>query len=285
MIDPMLLKTLVSYLVFMEWVAEQLERFMSGRASGTNANRMKMITLRPEKNPDALPCEGASDVQKLASHEHQNSSTKRNNSQEEIKAKGKILVKTPLVFDDAQALQNTAKLIMARNAVKPSPKATFRPLPSLEILQRYVDVDPAIGLPINLIKRPKLAVGDVCGTTNTPYVIVYIKGVAWRWHRIAFKLYHGRDPVGLIDHVDGNPRNNKKSNIIEASYLENAQNRHVIKSNSGVLGVSKEAATGHWLASISSCGHNINLGRYRAKECAAAARKHAENILFVKVGA
>lgn len=197
---------------------------------------------------------------------------------------GGVLKPKPGVWCEARRVQNEATLLVAKNSLKPSPKPKFRPLPSLEEISAAFDVDPNVGLPINKKQRPKLPVGAVCGTTKTDYVTVYLKGTPWRWHRLAWKLYNGNDPVGLIDHVNGNKRDNSEANLRDVDYLTNSRNRHEVLSSSGFIGVSWCESSLRWIAHISCGNRNLNLGRFREKDCAIAARKHAESILFVGGG-
>ena len=116
---------------------------------------------------------------------------------------GKIHKLNRSVWCDARRVQNEATLLVAKNSLKPSPKPNFRPLPTIEEISAAFDVDPDVGDPINKVRRPRLSIGAICGTTKTDYITVYLKGVPWRWHRLAWKLYNGNDPVGLIDHING----------------------------------------------------------------------------------
>ena len=112
-----------------------------------------------------------------------------------------------------------------------------------------------MGDPINKVRRPHLSIGAICGTTKTDYITVYLKGVPWRWHRLAWKLYCGRDPIGLIDHVNGNKRDNSKANLRDVDYLTNSRNRHEVLSSSGFIGVSWCESSLRWLVHILSLIH------------------------------
>ena len=51
------------------------------------------------------------------------------------------------------------------------------------------------------------------------------RGKQYLVHRIAWLLQHGSWPVGDIDHIDGNPSNNKLENLRDVPHSVNLQNR------------------------------------------------------------
>lgn len=63
---------------------------------------------------------------------------------------------------------------------------------------------------------------------------------------------YGYFPDTLIDHIDGNPSNNKLENLRDASNIENCQNKHLQKNNtSGYRGVSYVKSVDKWRAGVS----------------------------------
>jgi hypothetical protein len=88
-------------------------------------------------------------------------------------------------------------------------------------------------------------------------------------------MVNGDEP-NIIDHIDGNGRNNRLSNLRSATHAENLRNRGAPSHNSsGIKGVSFETATGTWRAQITVNYKAINLGRYPTIELAAQARRAA----------
>jgi hypothetical protein len=85
-------------------------------------------------------------------------------------------------------------------------------------------------------------------------------------------------PDSLIDHRDGNPLNNRRSNLREATSQQNQINRHRLNRNngSGIRGVHLDAQTGRWRAQITVNRKNIQLGRFAELGEAIAARRAAE---------
>lgn len=85
-----------------------------------------------------------------------------------------------------------------------------------------------------------------------------------------------------IDHIDGNPLNNKISNLRKCSNADNLKNRVKIPSNntSGIIGVRFRKDRNKWYSEIQADGETIRLGSYANKEDAIKARKDAEEKYF-----
>lgn len=188
------------------------------------------------------------------------------------------------VFDEAAKQAISLKCVAAAMKVPPSAVPSYRPLPALERLQELFDYQPTTGLLINRVQRGGLKVGDVAGLTEPDrdkgYVTVYIDNQAYRAHRICFKMHHGRDPVGQIDHINGARSDNRVANLREVTPLQNARNRHVANGRVPIVGVSFCTASELYMAFIGIGGETVQLGKYQRVQCAVAARKHAEQIVF-----
>lgn len=76
----------------------------------------------------------------------------------------------------------------------------------------------------------------------------------------------------VIDHVDSNPHNNKRSNLRYLTYSQNNMNRKVNRnSQSGLKGVYYDKRRGTYHAYATCNGTRYNLGSFRTAEKAAAA--------------
>lgn len=107
--------------------------------------------------------------------------------------------------------------------------------------------------------------GDRAGSINGQgYWRIKVDQITYMGHRLAWALYHGKSPDLEIDHIDGNPLNNRISNLREASRWENCSN---VKG----AGVSFDKTRGKWLARISVKETNVHVGRYDTFEEAKAA--------------
>jgi hypothetical protein len=103
-----------------------------------------------------------------------------------------------------------------------------KPLPSVEFLSQLFEYDKETG-------DLKLQ-GKMLKPHPTGYIFVKIPGVGVRpAHRIIWKLIHGKDPDQVIDHIDGNPSNNRIENLRDVSPAKNAQNR--VNTKKKYLGV------------------------------------------------
>jgi hypothetical protein len=61
---------------------------------------------------------------------------------------------------------------------------------------------------------------------------VRVDGIAFGVHRIIWKMMTGKDPGSQIDHINGNPADNRWANLREASHTQNMLNRGVMPHNS-----------------------------------------------------
>lgn len=102
---------------------------------------------------------------------------------------------------------------------------------------------------------------------------VCIGGKRYFQHRLIWLYVHGVWPNGFIDHIDGDPKNNRIENLREASCTENLWNtRRSRKNTSGYKGVSWDRKTCSWRAYVTANGKTHWLGNFQTKEAAFAAR-------------
>ena len=98
-------------------------------------------------------------------------------------------------------------------------------------------------------------------------------------HRVAWCIYHGDWPDGLIDHMNGVPDDNRISNLRVATHSQNSRNGRISRRNtSGKVGVTFFKRTQKWRAWISVDGRQISLGYHETKDAAIAARLAAEDM-------
>ena len=83
----------------------------------------------------------------------------------------------------------------------------------------------------------KVVVGSPVGNIKNGYLGTKINKVDFRNHRLIFMMHKGYFPK-IIDHIDGNPLNNKIENLRDATQSGNSQNsRKPITNTSGKKGV------------------------------------------------
>jgi len=100
-----------------------------------------------------------------------------------------------------------------------------------------------------------------------------------RAHRVVWAIYYGQWPIHQLDHINGDPSDNRIANLREATNQENTRNQKKRANNkSGVTGVSWQAKGRRWIAMIgdSRFGTRRYLGCFTNFEEAVAARKAAE---------
>lgn len=92
-------------------------------------------------------------------------------------------------------------------------------------------------------------------------------------------MHYGVEP-NLIDHINGDRKDNRIANLREVARSENAMNSARKSNNtSGVTGVWLCSKTGKWNASIACFGDRRWLGRFDTLQEAAEVRAKAEREL------
>jgi hypothetical protein len=93
------------------------------------------------------------------------------------------------------------------------------------------------------------------------YVSIKVSGILFRAHRIAWLLIYGEWPKSFIDHVDGNPSNNRIGNLRLATPSQNSMNSRMRSDNrSGVKGVGFHL--GRWRVRVMLNGVQTFHGRF-----------------------
>lgn len=108
--------------------------------------------------------------------------------------------------------------------------------------------------------------------SKTGYAVANIDGTVRKMHRYLLDLPKG-EPI--VDHINGNPLDNRRNNLRLCTSLENGRNLRAKKSQSGATGV-RETPEGRWHARIMVDRKEISLGNYLTKEEAIEARRTAE---------
>ena len=96
-------------------------------------------------------------------------------------------------------------------------------------------------------------------------------------HHLVWLYVHGRYPIGIMDHINGNKTDNRLVNLREVTSLENSKNIKIGKRNkTGILGVCWDKFRGRWSAEIGKQPKRVKLGRFSDFFQACCARKSAE---------
>ena len=83
-----------------------------------------------------------------------------------------------------------------------------------------------------------------------------------------------------IDHIDGNPLNNCRSNLRLATASENQINKKKTRSDNATGNTGITYKDGKWIATLGYRSHREYLGAFDTKEEAIKIRKEAENVLY-----
>lgn len=112
-----------------------------------------------------------------------------------------------------------------------------------EMLLSLVHYDPETG---GITKRGKT---DWC-QQKRGYMLVSIGGVQHKAHRLAWFYMTGSWPKNHIDHIDGDPTNNRWSNLRDVTRSQNLRNQHRTKRPD--CGVYKRK--NRWIVSLTENG-------------------------------
>lgn len=85
----------------------------------------------------------------------------------------------------------------------------------------------------------------------------------YRGHRLAWLYMYGEYPESHIDHINGNPSDNRICNLRLCTRNQNMQNRKVNKNNKiGIKGVSWNKAINKWHVQIGLNGKVKHIGYF-----------------------
>jgi hypothetical protein len=147
-------------------------------------------------------------------------------------------------------------------------------------ISELLTFDPLSGALTWRVTRTNVKAGTVARNVSTHgYLTVRIDGRRYPVHRVAWLLFYGTAPVGQIDHINGNRRDNRIANLRLAGPRDNAANSRIRRDNStGFKGVSRRGC--RFIASIQSNGIQHHLGTFDTAMEASAAYLHKAAALF-----
>ena len=149
-------------------------------------------------------------------------------------------------------------------------------------LKRILSYNPETGLFYWKIKPSnRFKLGMQAGSLVNGYIRIHTNGRQYGAHRLAWLYIHGVEPEHQIDHINGNPSDNRIVNLRQATALENAQNiRKPQKNNThGNLGVTYDPKKKLWRTRISVNGTRKYIGKFKTQEQAAQAYLEAKRAM------
>lgn len=174
-----------------------------------------------------------------------------------------------------------------------------KPLPTPEELRQLLTYDPETGVltwikrPVTMFREGNTSSDAVCRAWNKNYAgkpafianshgyrTGSVFGQRLLAHRVAWAMFHGRWPVAHLDHINGDPSDNRIANLREATNAENMQNLTVHPRNTtGYPGVTFCKTTGRFKAQIRNNMRREYLGLFETAEEAGAAYVEAKRRL------
>lgn len=172
-----------------------------------------------------------------------------------------------------------------------------RKLPSPRVLRRLLSYDPETGeltwkeRPVWLGKPGNKTISANVKGWNTKYAgkpaftapdpAGHLRGNILRTcclaHRVAWAIHHGEWPSDQIDHINGDPSDNRIVNLRDVDQLTNCKNVSLRSDNSsGRVGVGWYPKREKWRARICVNKRQMTLGYFDSFDEAVAAREVAE---------
>lgn len=139
---------------------------------------------------------------------------------------------------------------------------------TLDSLKALVEYDPSTGV-FTWRARQRMRAGKVAGgPAARGYRRIFVAGVSYLEHRLAWFYMTGRLPTNDIDHINGRRGDNRYANLREATRALNLENQRAARSDNttGLLGVSVNHRG--FSARIWVGGRCVHLGTFQTADLA-----------------
>lgn len=153
---------------------------------------------------------------------------------------------------------------------------------SFDDVRKHYDYDPETGVFKRILTYTSWGVATSCdkiitGSNNRGYYWDRIFNTNMLVHRLIWLFMTGRHPLGEVDHINGNRKDNRWCNLRDVNPFENSRNQgNRVDNSSGIRGVTFNKDCNKWVARISHKGVRYSLGYYEQKQDAVDARLKAE---------
>lgn len=95
--------------------------------------------------------------------------------------------------------------------------------------------------------------------TRSKYVRIHINGVEYKEHRLIWFIVYKKWPSGVIDHINGNKKDNRICNLRDVTHKINSQNRKIL------TGVTFHKPSSKWIIRLIIDGKMKHLGQFSDK--------------------
>lgn len=113
------------------------------------------------------------------------------------------------------------------------------------------------------------------------YMCANLSGRRYYGHRVAFACMTGDWPKHEVDHINGNPSDNRWANLRDVTHTDNNRNMPAPKKKaaSGVTGIYRTLNRACWAPQVSVGNRSIPLGNTPCLGIAIKRRREAEQLL------
>jgi hypothetical protein len=149
-----------------------------------------------------------------------------------------------------------------------------------ERLKELLHYDQDTGVFTWLISpRNNVPIGGVAGRADRKgYIRISYQKTPYQAHWLAWFFVYNKWPDNEIDHINGNPSDNRISNLRDVTRKQNMENKKIYKNNkSGYSGVTWHSRDKKWQVRIGHYGKRISLGFFDDLNEAISVRIKAEN--------
>lgn len=155
-----------------------------------------------------------------------------------------------------------------------------------EEVKEYLDYNPETGI---IIWKKHASYNNFCkgkepgSLSSGGYKVVHFKNSVYQYHRIAYFLYHNRQP-SIIDHRNGDKLDNRIDNLKNCDFQGNSRNKKCHREGKKVgIRYIKKNKTNPYIAYYSHGGKfQTYLGSFPTEELAMKAYSKFENIVSFK---
>jgi hypothetical protein len=151
---------------------------------------------------------------------------------------------------------------------------TYNNTVTVDRLRDLMHYDPETGVFTNRVKRAANAMpGRVSGGGAMGYWHISVDGMRYKAHRLAWLYVYGSWPEAGLDHINGDPLDNRIANLRVATQRDNMKNAARPLGRSGLRGVTPHGR--RWRAAVTKNGRRVIVGSFETPEEAHEAYKAA----------